>query len=146
MILWDSILSKIVGTLPEIVVDYYKEKKQLENQLQLEKLKGKIAYEAAKTQRAEASEGRDHDWEIEQIRNSGWKDEWVLVLLSIPLVTCFIPYTQEATLEGFNTLALTPDWYQWLIMAIFTAIYGIRLWRRKITLPETRYINTVEEK
>jgi len=26
---------------------------------------------------------------------------------------------------------MTPDWYQWLILSVFAAIYGIRVWRRK---------------
>jgi cation transport ATPase len=146
MIIWDTILTKLIGTLPAEVVSYYKEKKKLEQEVDLERLRGKAEYERAKTQRASESEGRDHDWEIESIKNSGWKDEWVLILLSIPLVLVFIPYTQEGVLEGFQTLEQTPQWYQWLILVIFTAIYGIRIYRRRPnSIPETRYI-TVEEK
>jgi len=132
MILWDTILTKLVGTLPETVVDYYKQKRALEQEVELEKLKGKAEYERMKTKRASESEGRDADWELESIRNSGWKDEWVLILLSIPLILVFIPYTQEGVMEGFATLEKTPGWYRWLIMIIFTAIYGIRVWRRKL--------------
>ena len=73
----------------------------------------------------------DNSWEIEQIKNSGWKDEAVLVTLLIPLWLCFIPYTVVYVEKGFNALALTPDWYQWLILVIFAAIYGVRIWRRK---------------
>ena len=132
MIIWDTILTKLVGTLPETVVNYYKEKKKLEQEVELEILRGKAEYERQKTMRASESEGRDADWELESLRNSGWKDEWVLVLLSIPLVLTFIPYTQPTVLEGFAALETTPDWYRWLIMVIFTAIYGIRIWRRKL--------------
>ena len=74
----------------------------------------------------------DHAWELEQIRNSGWKDEYVLLLLSIPLPLVFIPYTQDAVLEGFAILETTPDWYRWLMIMICAATYGIRVWRRKI--------------
>lgn len=73
----------------------------------------------------------DMNWELEQIKNSGWKDEYVLILLSIPLVGVFIPRIQDAILVGFEYLEKCPDWYQWLILIIFTAIYGIRLWRRQ---------------
>jgi hypothetical protein len=69
----------------------------------------------------------DATWEIEQIRNSGGKDEWVLGVISIPLVGCFIPGLDTYMLRGFNVLGQTPDWYQWLILLIFTAIYGIRV-------------------
>jgi len=73
----------------------------------------------------------DNSWEIEQIKNSGWKDEFVLLLLSIPLILSFIPYTVGYVEAGFEALSKTPQWYQWLILAVFAAIYGIRIWRRK---------------
>ena len=131
MVIWDSIVNTVLGKLPGEIVDYYKEKRKLEHEQELEKIRGKIAWEEAKSRRASESEGRDADWELESIRNSGWKDEWVLILLSIPLILVFIPYTQEGVMEGFTTLEKTPDWYRWLIMIIFTAIFGIRIWRRK---------------
>ena len=73
----------------------------------------------------------DNSWELEQIKNSGWKDEFVLLLLSIPLILSFIPGTVGYVEAGFEALAKTPQWYQWLILAVFAAIYGIRIWRRK---------------
>lgn len=130
--LWESIVGSLLGKVAPKVADYYIQKSELKHQRELEKIRGKIEYEKAKTQRASESEGRDHEWELESIRNSGWKDEWVLVLLSIPLVLVFIPYTQETVLQGFNTLAETPDWYRWMTISIFCAIYGIRVWRRKL--------------
>ena len=129
--MWQKIIGSLLGTVPSEVIGYYKEKRKLQHEASLEKLRGKIEYEKMKTQRASESEGRDHDWELESIRNSGWKDEWVLILLSIPLVLVFIPYTQPYVMDGFATLEQTPDWYRWLILLIFTAIYGIRIWRRR---------------
>jgi hypothetical protein len=73
----------------------------------------------------------DMQWELEQIKNSGWKDEWILGLLSIPLILVFIPKTAPYVLQGFQILEQTPEWYRWLVMLIFTAVYGIRLWRRQ---------------
>tara|TARA_Y100000996_G_C22520963_1_gene642432 strand:- start:475 stop:858 length:384 start_codon:yes stop_codon:yes gene_type:complete len=73
----------------------------------------------------------DNSWELEQIKNSGWKDEFVLLLLSIPLILSFIPQTVGYVEAGFEALSKTPQWYQWLILAVFAAIYGIRIWRRK---------------
>ena len=130
--MWATIVAKLLGNAAPKVADYYIQKQSLKHERELEKIRGKIAYEKAKSERAERSEGRDHEWEIESIRNSGWKDEWVLFLLSIPLVLVFIPPTQPFVMEGFNALAQTPEWYRWLIMLIFTAIYGIRIWRRKV--------------
>lgn len=129
--LWESVVGALLGKVAPEVAGYYRDKLKLEAERELEQLRGKIEWEKAKTQRASESEGRDHEWELESIRNSGWKDEWVLVLLSIPLVLVFVPWTQDAVLDGFAVLDQTPSWYRWLTVTIFSAIYGLRVWRRK---------------
>lgn len=123
MSVWSTILKGVIGDgIGNNVVDYFKKKAELKNAIHQRKLEL-------------ISQGlhADAQWEIEQIKNSGWKDEWVLILLSIPLVGVFIPKMQPYILEGFRILETTPGWYRWLVLAIFTAIYGIRLWRRQIT-------------
>jgi len=73
----------------------------------------------------------DNNWELEQIRNSGFKDEWVLFLVSIPLALCFHPDTVQYVEDGFAALEQCPEWYRWMTVSIFMAIFGIRVWRRK---------------
>ena len=132
--IWDAIVGGLLKTVAPKVAEHYTKKMELKHNLEMEVLKGKAAWEQAKTQRASESEGRDHDWEVESIRNSGWKDEWVLILLSIPLILVFFPYDwgAPAVLSGFAVLETTPDWYRWLVMMIYAAIFGIRIWRRKM--------------
>ena len=129
--MWAAIVGKLAGAFGEEVAGYYRDKQRLKHELKLEQIRTKVELQKARTVASQASEDRDARWEELSIKNSGWKDEWVLVLLSIPLVLCFLPWTVVYVQMGFSALAQTPDWYQWLIMIIFTAIYGIRLWRRK---------------
>lgn len=95
----------------------------------------KLRYETAKGERQadliKAGLAADATWEIEQIKNSGWKDEYVLIVLSIPLIGCFIPPLAPHILRGFAILETTPDWFRWLTIMVFAAIYGIRVWRRQ---------------
>jgi hypothetical protein len=72
----------------------------------------------------------DATWELEQIRSAGWKDEYVLLVLSIPLVMCFIPGLDTFVHKGFAALDTTPTWYQFLVPMVFAAVFGIRTWRR----------------
>lgn len=127
MAIWEKIISGVTGP----VADYFKERRRLKYELKLKKLEGEIKKEEARANMEVKKLESDHAWELEQIRNSGWKDEWVLVLLSIPLVLVFIPHTAPFIYQGFVVLATTPEWYRWMVMLIFTAIYGIRIWRRK---------------
>ncbi len=131
--MWAKIIATLTGQTVEAVLEYKNTKRKLKAEIELEKLRGKAAYEAAKTMRAEASEGRDHEWELESIRNSGWKDEWVLIILSIPMILVFIPYTQQAVFDGFVALDSTPLWYRTIVASIYLATFGLRLWRRDVS-------------
>ena len=103
----------------------------------------KLKFETAKGERQakliELGLAADATWEIEQIKNSGWKDEYVLIILSIPSILSFLKFSfgdyvfdgAAIVAAGFSALQGTPEWYRWLIMLVFTAVYGIRLWRRQ---------------
>lgn len=101
--------------------------------------KAKLEFETAKGERQaeliKAGLAADATWEVEQIKNSGWKDEYVLIILSIPSILSFIKLGSfdgaAIVATGFASLQATPEWYRWLIMLVFTAVYGIRLWRRQ---------------
>ena len=128
--MWAKIIATLTGQTVESVLAYKRAKITLKANIELEKLKGKAAYEMAKTARAESSEGRDAAWESQSIANSGWKDEWVLIVLSIPMILVFVPWTQPTIIAGFAALDTTPLWYRVLVATIYLATFGIRMWRR----------------
>jgi hypothetical protein len=127
MAIWASIIKGVTGP----VADYFKQRTKLKYDLKLKKIDSLIRIEDAKATRAIKELDSDTAWELKQLEQQGWKDDWVLILLSIPLVLVFIPQFAPFIHMGFQVLAGTPDWYRWLIMLVFTAIYGIRIWRRK---------------
>ena len=133
--MWAKIIATLTGQTVEAVLEYKSTKRQLKADIELEKLRGKAAYEASKSQRAADSEGLDAVWEQMSIDNSGWKDEWVLVVLSIPMILVFVPWVQPTIMEGFKALEGTPLWYRTIVATIYLATFGIRLWRRDVTKP-----------
>ena len=132
--MWAKIIATLTGQTVESVLNYQATKIRLKADIELEKLRGKAAWEAAKTQRASESEGRDHEWELLSIQNSGWKDEWVLIVLSIPMILSFIPVTVLYVEEGFRVLEETPTWYRVVVASIYLATFGLRLWRRDVNV------------
>ncbi len=68
----------------------------------------------------------DWDRNAQEDMKTSWKDEYLMVLFSIPLIGAFIPSLQDAVLEGFNTLDKTPDWYILMITGIVAATFGLR--------------------
>jgi hypothetical protein len=130
--MWESLVGSLLGKFSETAATVYIERKRLKHEIKMEQLRGKAAYEKAKTRRASESEGRDADWESESIHNSGWKDEMVIIILSIPMVAVFVPGLEPYIKAGFVALESTPDWYRWLVVMIYAATFGIRVWRRKL--------------
>ena len=68
------------------------------------------------------------DWEAAMARNSGqsWKDEWLTLLFSIPLIMCFIPSMVPYVQDGFEVLGNMPDFYQYTLSVIVAASFGVR--------------------
>lgn len=128
--MWAKIIATLTGQTVEAVLEYKSAKRKAITDIKLETLRGKAAYERAKTERAENSEGRDHEWEMQSIANSGWKDEYVLIVMSVPMILSFIPYTQPFVVSGFIALDGTPLWYRTIVASIYLATFGLRLWRR----------------
>ena len=89
------------------------------------KTKAKAEAEASvmKTQAKSAA-----DWETAMARasNQSWKDEWLTILFSIPLVLAFVPSAVPYVREGFEVLATMPDWYQTGLSIIIAASFGVR--------------------
>ena len=68
------------------------------------------------------------DWEkiMAQGSQSSWKDEWLVILFSIPLILAFIPGMEEVVANGFSQLEAMPQWYQYSIGVIVAASFGVR--------------------
>ena len=68
------------------------------------------------------------DWDLEMAKGSqsSWKDEWLTVLFSIPLVMAFIPGMEEVVANGFEQLNAMPEWYQYSLGVIVAASFGVR--------------------
>ncbi len=68
------------------------------------------------------------DWDLEMARGSqsSWKDEWLVILFSIPLILAFIPGMGDVVANGFQQLEQMPQWYQYSLGVIVAASFGVR--------------------
>ena len=136
---WLTVLIEpIVSLVKEPLVEWQKRKtleveqvdKALERTHELNIKKIDVATELAKQGIQIES---NWDTNAQQDMKTSWKDEYLTILFSVPLILAFIPATQESILKGFETLNKTPDWYMMLVMGIVAAVFGLRwLISRKI--------------
>ena len=69
------------------------------------------------------------DWDLAAMRasQSSWKDEWLTLLFSIPLVLSFMgEWGRGIVADGFTALAGMPQWYQIALGAIVSASFATR--------------------
>lgn len=128
---FSTILEPIVNVVKEPIVEWQKRKtievenesKERDRQHELNLKKIDIAFELAKQgQQIEA----DWDTNAQQDMKTSWKDEFYVILFSVPLVMAFIPDMQDIVLKGFETLNKTPDWYMLLVTGIVASVFGLR--------------------
>jgi len=103
-------------------------------------LRGKVETRAAETRakvaKAEAeaqimlsAATSEAEWErvMAQASNNSWKDEWLTILFSIPLILSFCgDWGRQITEQGFAALEVMPDWYQYTLGVIVAASFGVR--------------------
>jgi len=69
------------------------------------------------------------DWEriMAQGSQNSWKDEWITLLFSIPLILSFCGvWGRKVVEDGFMALEAMPEWYQYTLGVIVAASFGIR--------------------
>ena len=67
------------------------------------------------------------DWDLKMAdaSASSWKDEWLTLLVSIPLVLAFTGHT-EIVERGFTALEAMPSFYQTAVGVVFAASFGVQ--------------------
>ena len=88
----------------------------------------KVAEAKARATVMEKQATGESDWDLEAIRGArnSWKDEWLVILFSIPLILAFIPKMELVVLNGFTVLEQMPEWYQYSLGVIVASSFGVR--------------------
>jgi len=69
------------------------------------------------------------DWDLAAIQatQNSWKDEWITLLFSIPLILAFCgDWGNDIVQRGFTALETMPVWYQYSLGGIVSASIGMR--------------------
>lgn len=74
----------------------------------------------------------DHEWSFEWAKQAGnsWKDEYLTILFTLPLILLFIPTTRPWVLEGFEALKYfhpdAPTWFMGGAAVVVSAAFGMK--------------------
>ena len=78
----------------------------------------------AKAKRMESEDGWEHM--MAQASNNSWKDEYITILFSLPVILAFFPSMVPHVQAGFEVLKTMPEWFQIGWGVIISASFGIR--------------------
>ena len=91
--------------------------------------KAKVAKAEAQAQIMLSQATSEAGWEKVMAEGSrdSWKDEWLTILFSVPLVLAFCgEWGRDIVADGFTALNAMPDYYRYTLGAIVSASFGIR--------------------
>lgn len=109
----------IIGNIIDAVSDHQKGKQRLKQA----KVDGEIRV-------IEAAADNLATWELLHAKGSqtSWKDEFWTIIFAIPLVLGFTgEWGVGITTAGFKALSEMPDWYQYTLVTMVLAAFGIRM-------------------
>ena len=86
-------------------------------------IKAEVAVARA-TENAKA-EG-SYDLEAQRQMQHSWKDEYLVLVMSLPFIGSFIPVVQDSVAKGWTYVAQAPQWYQVAFIGIIMATFGLR--------------------
>jgi len=69
------------------------------------------------------------DWEriMAQGTQNSWKDEYLVLLFSLPLILCFTgEWGRSVVADGFAALEKMPEWYQYTLGVIVASSFAVR--------------------
>lgn len=120
------IIGDIIGQLFGIGRDYLEGRRkikqaELDSKLKINEVKTQTQAEVIKD-----SQKADIAWENTSLKQSGWKAEYWTIVLSIPLIMCFIPGLVPYVVAGFAALSNTPLWYQYTVGIAIGSAFGVR--------------------
>jgi hypothetical protein len=100
--------------------------------LEIKKIEAQGRIEAAK---ARAQIEAEYDNYAQIAMRYSWKDEYLVIILTLPfLLSFFTPYIAAIwgidltaqLAEAWTLVGQAPEWYQWSLLGIITATFGLR--------------------
>ena len=107
---------KICKLIGKGVVDHFERKDELKD--------AKHKAEVSRIARIDEQQG---EIDLISVQNRGWKDEYLLLLTTIPFIGVFFPTIRPWVADGFLAMQTTiPEYYWYALAAVYIDALGFR--------------------
>ena len=92
-------------------------------------IEGKTAVKKAEAETKMKIATGELDWDLAAMKatENSWKDEWLTILFSIPLILAFCgDWGRQIVADCFTALEVMPSYYQYTLGVIVSASFGVR--------------------
>lgn len=132
------ILGPLLNLLPKVadgVVRHFEHKQEMKAAEQAGKLELRKAEIQARIKRLENADAADIALDRESVATRGWKDEYLLIVTTSPLVLLFLgpllsvgsaAELTAAVMAGFDALQHTPTYYWYALAIVYIDTFGMR--------------------
>jgi len=117
---------QIAGLLLNGVFDFFKHRSERKLIERKGELKIKSAETKAKIQRIVSGDNASINMDLISAQNRGWEADYLLLIVTIPLILSFIPAMLSYVTQGFEALKQVPEWYMWVLLGVFIDTFGFR--------------------
>jgi len=114
---WYTVL---LGPIVEAVKGYVDKKQEAKARQQ--EIDGKL--QEKKLEQISQAEDYAQAFRIAQVQNAGWRPGYWTVVLSVPVIMCFVPGLDQYVFRGFEALDQTPEWFQYFLGVSVTSSFG----------------------
>ena len=125
--MWQSLIGPVTSVLSwatTSVTNYFEHKQKI-----------KVLQQEAEIKRAERESASIADSDTQSVidQKGTWKDEYIVLIVTLPVVGCFIPGLVPYIKTGFETLStVVPEWYVSLYGVVVLSVMGARLFHRYV--------------
>ena len=120
-----NVISTILGLGGNLL-----EKRQKLKEIEIEgRTRIAVAQAEAEIARLNKLQDAEIDWDREATRQmaSSWKDEYLTLLLSAPMILAFFgDWGRKAVSDGFAAISTAPEWYKVAFLVTIAASFGMR--------------------
>ncbi|WKD48338.1 hypothetical protein [Microbulbifer spongiae] len=122
------------------LLDFFKHRREVKAEQRRGELALKKAANNARIARAQSGDDHAAAMDLESAGQRGWKDDYLLLLTTLPMVLLFAAPLfelvmathyqrgdlQRAVQAGFSALKATPEFYWWGLGAVYIDTFGFR--------------------
>ncbi|MFA0810848.1 hypothetical protein [Microbulbifer epialgicus] len=128
------------------LMDHFKHKREVKSEERRAELEIRRARTEAQIKRVNDGDAHAAAMDLASAGQRGWKDDYLLILTTLPMVVLFIAPLfelaiaqsyqtgdlQAAVDAGFHSLKSTPEYYWWGLAAVYIDTFGFRRMLRQV--------------